>query len=147
MTSNFLWSLVLALHLLCITYWVGGAVFCLQSRRATRLLEAPQATIVLLQSYGRFFRALWHVVPLAVISGAALFIRSGGHLPWPYHLMSLCGVSMIVLFLSAFFGPLRAARRAIRPQPHLFTSLHRRAAVMALLGFIAIIAGAIGHSV
>ena len=144
MTSSLLWGVVLALHLLCITYWVGGAIFCLQTRRTTRLLDAQQASTVLLQSYSRFLRALWHVIPLAILSGIALIIHAGGHLPWPYHLMALCGLLMIILFLSMTFGPLRTARRALRPQPQLFTTLHRRIALMALCGIIAIFAGALG---
>lgn len=144
MTSSLLWGLVLALHLLCITYWVGGAIFCLQSRRTTRLLEAQQASTVLLQTYGRYLKALCHVVPVAIISGIALIIHAGAYLPWPFHLMAFCGLVMIAIFLSMLFGPLRAARRAIRPQPQLFSSLHRRAALMALVGAIAIIAGALG---
>ena len=144
MTSSLTWGLILALHLLCITYWVGGAIFCLQSRRTTRLLEAQQASTVLLQTYGRFLKALCHVVPLAVLTGIALIIHAGTYLPWPFHLMALCGVVMIGIFLSMLFGPLKAARRAIRPQPQLFTTLHRRAALMAIIGIIAIIAGALG---
>ncbi|CDG33693.1 hypothetical protein CO583_00595 [Parasaccharibacter sp. TMW2.1882] len=144
MTSSILWGLILALHLLCITYWVGGAIFCLQSRRSVRLLEAQQANTVLLQTYGRYLKALCHVVPVAVLSGIALIIHAGAYLPWPFHLMAFCGLVMIVIFLSMLFGPLRAARRAIRPQPQLFSSLHRRAALMALAGIIAIIAGALG---
>ncbi|MCX5614302.1 hypothetical protein [Bombella saccharophila] len=144
MTSSLLWGFVLALHLLCITYWLGGAIFCLQTRRTTRLLDAQQASTVLLQTYSRFLRALWHVVPLAILSGILLIIHVGGHLPWPYHLMALCGLLMIIIFLSMNFGPLRTARRALRPQPQLFTALHRRAALMVICGIIAIISGAIG---
>lgn len=144
MTSSLIWGLILALHLLCITYCVGGAIFCLQTRRTTRLLEAQQASTVLLQTYGRFLKALCHVIPVAVLTGVALIIHAGAYLPWPFHLMAFCGIIMIVIFLTMLFGPLRAARRAIRPQPQLFTSLHRRAALMALVGIIAIIAGALG---
>lgn len=146
MLSSIVWSLVLALHLLCMAYWIGGAFYCLQLRRSTRLLEPAQATTVLLQSYSRYLRALWHVFPLAFITGIALVIRTGGHLPWPYHLMAFCSVVMALLFISMAFGPLRTARRAIRPQPQTFSSLHHRTAIMALFGIIAVIAGTLGHS-
>ncbi|MXV35435.1 MULTISPECIES: hypothetical protein [unclassified Saccharibacter] len=145
MLISIVWSLVLALHLLCMAYWVGGAFYCLQLRRATRLLEPAQATTVLLQSYSRYLRALWHVVPLAFITGIALFVRAGGHLPWPYHLMSFCGVMMAIAFLTMFFGPLKTARRAIRPQPQTFVTLHRRTAIMLFWGVVAVLSGSFGH--
>ncbi|MXV44604.1 hypothetical protein GS501_06035 [Saccharibacter sp. 17.LH.SD] len=146
MFSSVIWSLILALHLLCIAYWVGGALYCLQLRRATRLLEPAQTTIVLLQSYSRYLRALWHVIPTAFVTGIALFVKMGFHLPWPYHLMAFCGIVMSAIFASMILGPLRTARRAIRPQPQTFASLHTRTALMALFGVIAIIAGALSHS-
>lgn len=147
MLNSIIWSLVLALHLICMAYWVGGALYCLQLRRATRLLEPTPATTVLLQSYSRYLHVLWHVFPLSFITGIALVFRLGFHLPWPDHLMALCSVLMAITFFTIVFGPLRIARRALRPQPQTFVSLHRRTAIMVFFGVVAVISGCLGHGI
>ncbi|MDF7674941.1 hypothetical protein PT277_06345 [Acetobacteraceae bacterium ESL0709] len=141
-----LWSAVLVLHLLSIIYWVGGGIFSLQMGRITRLLEPTQKSAIQLQAMTRYFRALCHVVPVALVTGVILFIHDGGvGISWPYHVMALCAALMAILFLVTFFGPFQKLRRALRPQPDLFTASHRRILSMTILGLVAAAMGAIGH--
>lgn len=142
---SIIWELVLTLHILTIAYWIGGSMACLQLRRATRLLDPSQASLVQLQYYTRFMRALLHVVPICLATGAALMIHAHGILAWPYHLMALCGIIMTLIFCSMFFGPFRTARRSVRPSPALFTSLNRQSLLMMLLGMIAVLTAALGQ--
>lgn len=142
------WIIILALHLLAITYWVGAAFSTMQMRRSVKLLDDTLASNVQLQHYTRFFRALKHVIPIALLSGGALFFHAlsrGWHLPWPYHLMALCALFMTALFLKMYFGPFREARRAMRPSSELFRKLFRFNLGMMIWGIVAIFAGALGH--
>ena len=74
------WSLVLALHLLCIVIWVGGMFFALVVLRPSLSTLYPAQRIAMLsQVFRRFFLVIWHVMPLALISGyAMLFGVYGG---------------------------------------------------------------------
>lgn len=148
MSSTLLWAGVLTLHLLCVSYWFGGAVYCTQMPRITRALDALPAFSVQTQAYGRYLRGLWHVVPLALLSGGALVWRlmtqTGGHMSWPYHVMALCGLLMTLLFGWMVFGVYNKIKRALRPQPALFAKLHRLAIFTSLLGTIAMACGAAG---
>lgn len=147
MGMSVLWAALLVLHLLSIIYWTGGGIFSLQMGRITRLLETTQKTAIQLQALSRYFRALCHVVPLAIITGIILFAHDGIGLSWPYHVMAVCGVLMTVLFLVTLFGPYQKLRRAIRPQPELFVKTRRNIFVMTALGLVAAAMGAIGHFV
>lgn len=139
MTGSILWSIVLALHILSMTYWVGGGAYAaLAGRSSLALLDTAQRQNVLLQLYSRYYRGLWHVIPLSLLTGWLLAIHIGGFaaLPWTVNVMQLIGIIMAAIFLSAVFGPLRAARRAIRPQPTVFATIHTRIVVMVALGAI-----------
>lgn len=145
---HFFWIIILALHLLSISYWVGAAFCTIQMRRSVKLLDENTANNIQLQQYTRFFRALKHVIPIAILTGAGLFFHAlslGAHLPWPYHLMVLCAVFMTALFLKMYIGPFREARRAIRPPKDLFNKLFRYNLGMMMWGIIAIFSAALGH--
>ncbi|QDH12969.2 hypothetical protein E3E12_00740 [Formicincola oecophyllae] len=149
MLLNLIWAAMLTLHVLCISYWVGGAVYCMQLPRITRALEAVPAQAVQLQGYGRFLRGLWHVAPLALFSGAGLvglMMYRGLNLDWPYHVMGALGVLMFILFVMTAMGPYRAARRAMRPQPASFKAMRRFAVLTVLLGALAITMGGLGQA-
>ncbi|QHI95697.1 hypothetical protein GT348_04980 [Aristophania vespae] len=117
----------------------------LQTKKVTYLLDTAQRNSTQIQAYARYFRALWHVVPLALITGACLFIHDGQGLGWPFHLMAGCGVIMALIFALTFFGPYQKARRSIRPQQNLFNSMSRRILLMSVLGIIAASSSAIAR--
>ncbi|WP_243443838.1 hypothetical protein [Asaia prunellae] len=76
MSNPFLWSVILALHLLCMAYWIGGGLYAaIVSRSTVALLEPAQRQNVQIQLIGRYFRALLHVIPTALITGWLLVIH------------------------------------------------------------------------
>ncbi|AOX18198.1 hypothetical protein [Kozakia baliensis] len=150
MSSPILWSLVLTLHVLCVAFWVGGGAFAaLITRSSLTLLDQAQRQSVQLQYLNRYFRGLWHVVPLALISGWLLIIHMGGfaNVIWPINAMQLLAILMAIVFLNAFYGPFKAARRAIRPQPAMFNAVRLRIVAMVALGVLAILCGALGSGI
>lgn len=145
MLMSVTWSTILSLHLLSIVYWVGGGVFLLQMGRITRALDANQRASTILQAYTRYLRALWHVIPVAAITGAVLFLHDGVSLSWPYTAMLIGTTIMILLFLIIFFGPFQRLSRAVRPQPELFRPVHRLILLMVLISLVTASMGAIGQ--
>jgi len=144
MTGLILWSIVLALHIVCIAYWVGGGLTIISAQKNLMLLETTHRQNVLLQTYSRYVRALWHVVPIALLSGWALIFHIGGFavVPWPVNAMQIIGLAMAATFVSLALGPLRAARRAIRPPAALFETIRRRIVAMLALGVLSILCAA-----
>ncbi|GBQ10800.1 hypothetical protein [Swaminathania salitolerans] len=150
MSNPFLWSLILALHLLSMAYWVGGGVYAaLASRSAAALLEPAPRQTVQLQLLGRYFRTLLHVVPTALVSGWLLVIHMGGFgaMSLPVNIMQGLGLIMTLFFLSIYFGPFQSLRRAIRPQPALFATVRRRVLIMVALGVVTVVCGAMSGNV
>ena len=107
---------LLTIHLLGAALWVGGIGFLLLILRPSVAVLEPSARLALhAQVFARFFRMLWHVVPLVLATGyAVLFGFYGGFkgVSWPVHLMHLTGLMMTLLFLIIFFVPFRALRLA-----------------------------------
>ena len=106
-----------ALHLLGAVVWVGGMFFALLVLRPSlSVLEAPQRLALHGQVFGRFFRIIWHAMPIVLLSGYALvFLGFGGFrlAPWTVHVMHLAGLVMAAIFAIIFFGPWRALRVAL----------------------------------
>jgi uncharacterized membrane protein len=104
-----LWSLVLAAHILCAVIWVGGMAFALFVLRPSLVaLEPPQRLALHAQVFRRFFRVVWHVMPLLLLSGyLMLFGLYGGFATatWNVHLMHLLGLIMAGVFVLIVFGP------------------------------------------
>ncbi|NVN11695.1 MULTISPECIES: CopD family protein [Nguyenibacter] len=148
MTSSILWSLVLAIHILGMTAWVGGmvhAVFVL--RPSLGLLDATQRASVHLQTLTRFFRMVWHLMPTVLVSGWLLVLHEGGFaaVPWQVNAMQLLGLAMAALFARIYFGPFQKARRAIRPQPAIFDSIRALVLANTGLGVLTILAAAMAR--
>ena len=74
------WGLVLAIHILCIVIWVGGMFFALiVLRPSLSSLDPAPRVAVHNQVFRRFFLVIWHVMPIALITGyAMLFGVYGG---------------------------------------------------------------------
>ncbi|GBD55603.1 hypothetical protein [Gluconobacter wancherniae] len=148
MTGSIIWSIVLAIHLLSMAYWVGGSIYSTLVVRSTLgLLDAGPRQSVQLQGYTRFFRGLWQVVPFSLLSGWALVLHEGGFgaVAWPVNLMQVLAIVMAALFVSTVYGPFRRARRALRPQAGLFDTLRHRTAMMAGLGVLTILVAAMAR--
>lgn len=110
-------NLFYVLHVLGAVLWVGGmafAVLCL--RPALAMLEPPQRLALHGAVLARFFRLVWHAMPILLLTGWALlfgwyggFARAG----WHIHAMHLAGLVMAGVFLALATGPWRAFRAAL----------------------------------
>ena len=148
MPHSILWSVILAFHIISIMFWVGGTAYAaIIMRQSLSLLDPTQRNSVQLQSLGRFFRVLMHVIPTALITGWLMILHEGGfeQAPWTTNLMQLLGIVMAVLYVRVLTGPFQKARRALRPQPALFDSIRNQTLVIMALGLIAILAASLGH--
>lgn len=146
MSNPFLWSIILTLHLLSMAYWIGGGFYtALSTRGAAALLEPAQRQTVLLQLFGRYFRTLIPIIPTALLTGWLLVLHMGGFasLPLPINIMQGLALIMALIFLSLYFGPFQSLRRAIRPQPDLFTTVRRRVLLMVCLGILTVLCAAL----
>lgn len=111
-------SVLLALHLLGVVVWVGGMAFALLVLRPSlAVLEPPQRLALHVPVFTRFFRLIWHAMPLMLLTGYAMvfavFGGFGGVSP-AVHVMHLLGLIMTAVFVFVFFVPWRALRAAVQ---------------------------------
>jgi uncharacterized membrane protein len=108
-------DVLLVLHLLGAVLWVGGMFFALMVLRPSLGAVPPEQRLELhRQVFRRFFRLIWHVMPIMLITGFAMvFVVYGGFsgVRWNVHLMMLLGLVMSAIFVALFFGPWAALRR------------------------------------
>lgn len=110
-------SLWLLLHLIGVVLWVGGMGFgVMVLRPSLAALEPPARLSLMGQVHGKFFRMVWVLMPLVVLSGyMLLFGVHGGFagVHWPVHVMHLLGLIMAGIFVTIWFGPFAALKRAL----------------------------------
>ena len=110
------WGWVLAIHILCAVIWVGGMFFAIVVLRPSiAALEPAQRVAMHNRVFRRFFLVVWHVMPIALITGFAMvFGVMGGpaRLPWNVNAMMAIGIIMAAVFLALVFGPYRRFRAA-----------------------------------
>ncbi len=144
-----LWGLVLAVHLLSWATWLGGAAYALiVLRPSLGLLDVTQRNSVQLQTLRRFFRLVWHAMPLVLLTGwlmLAFPLGGFGNPDWHVQAMQALGLVMAALFAYAFFGPFRKARRALRPQPATFETIRSLLGVNLLLGAATVVVASLDH--
>ena len=148
--GTILWGLVLAVHLLGMAAWLGGAAYALfVLRPSLGLLDTTQRNSVQLQTLRRYFRLVWHAMPLVLISGWAMLAgRLGGfsNPDWHIQAMQALGLVIALIFAYAFFGPFRKVRRAIRPQQASFDSIRSLVSVTLLLGILVVVIASLDHT-
>ena len=109
-------TLLLALHILSATVWVGGMFFAyLVLRPALGPFDPPMRLSLWRRVFVRFFFWVWIAIILLLLTGYTMFLRygvTGIHV----HMMQASGVLMIVLFLHLFFAPWKRYRTAIDVQ-------------------------------
>lgn len=140
-------DLLLALHLIGAAAWVGGMAFALLVLRPSlAVLDGPQRLALHREVFRRFFRMVWHVMPIVLLTGyAMLFGWLGGfaHVGWPVHVMHLLGWVMTAVFLAIVFGPWRTMRAA--PSAEAVERIRRLVMLNLLLGTLTlIVAGFLG---
>jgi len=111
-------TLLYVLHLLGAVIWVGGMAFAILALRpaAHEALEPPQRLALMDGVFRRFFRILWHVVPIVLLSGWAMLFGwywGFGASIWHVHVMHLTGLVMAAIFALVALGPGRAMRAAL----------------------------------
>ena len=110
-------KLFYVLHVLGAVVWVGGMAFALLALRpALAGLEAPQRLAVHEAALGRFFRIVWHVLPILLLTGyALLFGWYGGFVGagWHIHAMHLAAIIMAAVFVGVVTGPWKEFRAAL----------------------------------
>ena len=144
------WGAVLALHILGAVIWVGGMFFAILVLRPSLGTVDPAPRIALLgQIFRKFFRYVWHVIPIMIVTGYAMvFGRFGGFrgVGWTVHAMQGLGWIMTFVFLAVVFGPYPKFRAAIQPAKagqHVET-MRRLIAANLVLGLVTIVVAALG---
>lgn len=147
--SQALWGVVLAVHLLGIVVWVGGMAYTLLILRPSLgLLDATPRMNVHLQTMRRFFRMVWHVMPIVLVSGWLMIVfREGGfpNAPWFVNLMQGIGIIMAAVFAWMFLVPYKRLRRAVRPTPAQLDAVRLPVLVNLVLGVVVIVVASFGH--
>ena len=143
-------NLLLALHILAATAWVGGMLYALVVLRpALAVLDTAPRLQVHMLALKRFFLVVWHAMPIMLLTGWAMIGLAGwgmAHLPWYVNVMQLLGILMAAVFLYVFFGPFRRLRRAIRPGPELLDRIRLLITVNLALGVAVIVVASLGHA-
>jgi uncharacterized membrane protein len=142
------WGVVLAVHALCATIWVGGMFFALLVLRPSLVaLEPAQRMALHALVFKRFFLVIWHAMPLQLISGYALlfgvyggFSGAGPHI----HVMHLAGLIMSGVFVVIFFGPWRHFRNDPAARPAAVEMIRKLTTVNLVLGLATIAVATIG---
>ena len=144
-----IWGIVLALHLAAMAVWVGGLTFTLFIiRPSLTLLDPTPRMNVQLQMLRRFFRLVWQVMPISLVTGWAMVIgREGGfaHAPWYVNTMQALGILMAAVFATIAFGPFRRLRRAIRPTEAMLDKVRGLVITDLALGVATVVVACLGH--
>jgi uncharacterized membrane protein len=106
------------LHVLGAVLWVGGMAFAILVLRpaAHDSLEGPQRLALMQGVFRRFFRVLWHVVPIILLTGWTIFglaYWGFGASVWHVHLMNTTGIIMAGVFGYVALVPWRAMQAAM----------------------------------
>ena len=148
-TDQAIWGVVLAFHIAAMAIWIGGTAYALVViSPSLGLLDPTPRANVHLQTLRRFFRLVWHVMPIVLLTGWAMLIgKEGGfaHAPWFVNTMQTIALVMTALFVWSVFGPYRRLRRAIRPTAAMFDSVRGLLITIFGLGVLTILVASLGH--
>ncbi len=138
------------LHILSAVFWVGGMFFAyLVLRPSLLVLEPNQRMLVHTQVFRRFFRVVWHAMPLSIATGLAMvFVVFGGMgaVSPRVHTMMALGLVMGAIFAYIYFGPYKRFQRTT-DKANMTASLdviRKLIGVNLLLGVVTIVVGSIG---
>jgi uncharacterized membrane protein len=76
-------------------------------RRSVNAIDQSAGLVLQGAVYRRFFRLVWQLMPLAIVSGLLLLILSYSHqaLPWEVMVMQTGGVLMAAIFVGIVLVP------------------------------------------
>ena len=138
-----IWTIPISIHLLGVVIWVGGMFFALLVLRPSlAVLEPAQRLELHGQVFKRFFRIVWHVMPLVLLSGYfMLFTVYGGfaHASPYIHIMHLTGLVMAGVFIWIFIGPWKRFRTDPASRPEAVNAIRKLILVNLILGLLTIV--------
>lgn len=147
---NWFFLLMKGLHVLAAVVWVGGMFFAyLVLRPSLGVLEPNQRMLVHTQVFRRFFRVVWHAMPLSIVTGfAMIFVSFGGmaYVSPRVNIMMGLGLLMSAIFAFIYFGPYKRFQRTT-DKAAMVTSLdtvRKLIGVNLLIGLATIVLGATG---
>jgi uncharacterized membrane protein len=148
--------IAITVHLLAAIIWIGGMFFAYVCLRPSlpAILQAPQPAQLWHAVLGRFFRWVWIAVAALLLSGLWMaFTRYGSISAWPYWLLAMfvLGLTMMLLFMHAFFAPYKRLAVALIVQDaaratHCIGQIRRLVAINLVLGFGVVIITAAGRA-
>ncbi len=110
-------AVLLLLHLLAATAWVGGMLLMHAAVRpaAAATLPPPQRLPFMAAALGRFFAWVSAAIGVLLLSGLGMiWLSSGfGAAHWSVHAMFGVGLLMMAIFGHIRFGPFRRLQRAV----------------------------------
>lgn len=114
-------AILISLHVLSVTVWVGGMFFAYTALRpaAVKTLEPPQRLTLWVEVFQRFFFAVWISVALVLATGLiALFKYLGGMAGAPLYVHAMLGLGLLMMLIYAhvFFAPYKKLRKAVAAQ-------------------------------
>jgi uncharacterized membrane protein len=147
-------TILLALHILAATVWVGGmfaAYVCL--RPAAGALEPPQRLRLWRVFFAKFFPWVWVSVLLLLVTGYWMLLTTFGGFrgaPLYINLMQTLGLIMVALFVWLFHGPWLTFKRAVDAQdwPRAAPQIERIRQIIMVnlpLGLIVVAIGGTGR--
>ena len=147
-------AVLLTLHILGATVWVGGmfaAYVCL--RPAAGPLDGPARLTLWRHFFARFFIWVWVSVLLLLGSGYWMLATTFGgfaNAPLYINLMQTMGLLMVALFVALFHGPWLKFKRAVDAKDYATAGLqlNRIRQVIMLnmpLGLLVVVIGGTGR--
>ena len=147
-------ALLIALHVLAVTVWVGSMFFAYVVLRPSAVPLESEARLALWQRvFRRFFPWVWTSIVLLLATGyGMIFFYFGGFAGAGLyiHAMQGIGIVMMLLFMHLFFVPWRrfsheVENRNFAGAAKQLGQIRRIVAVNLVLGLITIIVGASGR--
>ncbi len=109
--------LLLALHLLAATFWVGGmaAMYFAARTAAAAVLEPPARLAFMSSALTRFFRGVQAALAVLFASGIAMYFLLGGPAGVHWRIYAMFGVAVVMagVFDHARRRPLPGLQRAV----------------------------------
>ncbi len=114
-------ALLVLIHVLSVTIWVGGMFFAYMALRpaAAATLEPPLRLTLWVATFEKFFLWVWVSIVLTLATGLIMiFVYFGGfaHIAKHIHIMFGLGIVMMLIFGHVFFGPYRRLKQAVTAQ-------------------------------
>lgn len=138
-------------HLVGVIVWVGGmALLYLCLRPAAMALPPPQRLPLWVGVFSRFFPLVWVSIALILLSGFGKLGAIGfAHAPTAWHVMLVTGLAMVAVFLSIWFGPWPALKRAVAAEDWAsgaaaLNRIRQRVAINLVLGVLTVAIATLG---